>query len=54
MGLERGVQGNTLAQPKETATFKSIALAECGERPAAGLERGFVGGTDKLRGRFSM
>ena len=25
---------------------------EGGEKPVAGLERGFIGGTDRLRGRF--
>lgn len=27
-------------------------LVECGERPVVGLERGFIGGTDRLRGTF--
>lgn len=47
--LEKGVLVKTLAQ--ETAVFKPHSV-ECRERPVAGLERGFVGGTDGFRGRL--
>lgn len=44
MGMERGVQGNALAQPKDTAIFKSRKRTGGMWRKASGwAEEGFCG-----------
>lgn len=54
MRLEKGVQVKALAQVRETSVFKPWGALWYGERPVAVLERGFIGGTDRFRGRFSV
>ena len=54
MKLEKGVEVKALAQVRETSVFRPWRALWYGERLVAALDRGFIGGTDRFRGRFSM
>lgn len=54
MRLEKGVQVKAVAQVRETSVFRPWGALGYGERLVAALERGFIGGADGFRGRFSV